>query len=56
VKNRKLSLKRDVLNELTTDELTGVVGGTKETMYSCMTYVSCYILDCVATLDERCIN
>lgn len=43
---RKLSLKRDVLQELTTGELTGVVGGTFETAYSCLDYVTCDIVRC----------
>jgi hypothetical protein len=57
---RKLSLKRDVLQELSSDELTGVAAGTKttidtktllDTMYSCLTYQSCA---CVITRDPAC--
>ena len=45
---RTLILKRDVLRELSNDELSGVVAGTRETMYSCLDYVSCHIVDCLA--------
>ena len=48
---RKLSLKKDVLRELTTDELRGVNAGTRDTMYSCMTFISCYVTDCLPTFD-----
>jgi hypothetical protein len=44
---RTLTLKRDVLTELSADELTGVVAGTLETAYSCLDYVSCHIVDCL---------
>lgn len=53
---RKLVLKRDVVRELTTDEMTEVVGGTKETLFSCYTVISCNPLDCLPTFDGRCIN
>ena len=43
---RKLSLKKDVLQELTTDELRGVAGG-HPTWFSCLDYISCNPLDCV---------
>lgn len=55
MKNRTLSLKRDVLQELTTDELEVVNGGTRETLYSCYTYVSCGVLECLPTL-KGCIE
>jgi hypothetical protein len=48
---RKLSLKRDVLQELGTDELKDVIGGTKETLYSCLAYISCDLLRCAPTLN-----
>ncbi len=54
--NRKLSLKRDVLQELTSAELTGVVAGTKDTMYSCMTFISCYITDCLLDPSQLCVE
>jgi hypothetical protein len=44
---RKLTLKKDVLAELSSAELTEVVGGTRDTLFSCLTYVSCNPLDCV---------
>lgn len=44
---RTLSLKKDVLQELTTDELRGVVAGTRDTLYSCMDFVSCDIVNCL---------
>ena len=53
---RTLNLKRDVLVELSTDELTGVVGGTvktvevRETLYSCYAYISCGVVECLPTL------
>ena len=54
---RKLTLKRDVLQELSSDELSGVVAGTtKETMYSCMTYISCYITDCLVDRTQLCLE
>jgi len=56
VLKRKLVLKRDVVRELTTDEMTEVVGGTKETFFSCYTFISCNPLDCLPTFDGRCIN
>ena len=48
---RTLSLKRDVLQELSSDELTSVVGGTRETLYSCMAYISCDILRCLVEVE-----
>lgn len=51
---RRLSLKREVLQELTPADLTAIVGAappelTKiaETMYSCLAYISCNILACI---------
>ncbi len=46
---RKLSLRREELQELTADELTGVVGGA--TWFSCMTYISCNPVACLPTFD-----
>ena len=57
---RKLSLKREELQELTNDELTGVAGGAQtrdgvcdvfDTMYSCLTYQSCA---CMLTFNPAC--
>ena len=55
---RTLTLKRDVLQELSSDELAGVAGGTTagtktvlDTMYSCLTYQSCA---CMLTFDPAC--
>ena len=44
---RKLTLKRDVLQELSSDDLNLVVGGTRDTLFSCYTFVSCNILECL---------
>lgn len=56
MKNRSLSLKRDVLQELTTDELAGVTGGTRETLYSCLAFISCGVVECLPTIKDRCIE
>ncbi|HVF06180.1 MAG TPA: hypothetical protein VNA20_15165 [Frankiaceae bacterium] len=54
---RKLSLRREALQELTTTDLTGVVGaaqtryGICDTMYSCLTYESCA---CTPTIRPAC--
>ncbi len=54
---RKLSLKRDVLQELTPHELSGVAGGRDtNTCISCLDYISCWLADCLPTFDQRCIN
>jgi hypothetical protein len=47
VKKRSLVLRRDVLRSLTEDELGGIAAGTFGTAYSCLDYVSCYLLDCL---------
>ncbi len=53
---RTLSLKRDVLQELSTDELDAVVGGTL-TAISCLTYVSCLVLACLPTVQlDECVQ
>ncbi len=52
---RTLSLKRDVLQELSSDELSVVVAGT-ETSFSCLDFISCNPLDCLLTFDSRCIE
>lgn len=53
---RKLALRREVLSELTDTDLAGLAGGTKttvkttylaETLYSCMTFISCYVPFCL---------
>ena len=53
MKTRKLTLKRDVLQELGTDELADVIAGTAtgtgagQTRHSCLAYISCYQQHCV---------
>lgn len=42
---RRLSLKKDVLQELTTAELGSVAGGATE--FSCLDYISCFPWQCV---------
>ena len=45
---RSLSLKREVLQELTAAELTGVAGGAPhQTEVSCLDYISCWALQCL---------
>lgn len=51
---RKLSLKREVLTDLSDAQLRDLAGGTKttttvnpDTIYSCMTFVSCAIPFCM---------
>ena len=51
---RTLTLKRDVLQELTAAELGSVAGGN--TAYSCLDYISCFIHQCVLTLNGGCIE
>ena len=51
---RKLSLARDVLHELTSEELAGVAGGN--TNVSCLDYLSCWFYQCLPTFDRRCID
>jgi hypothetical protein len=45
---RQLSLRRDVLRELTPGEL-GIVAGTG-TEASCLDYISCWAVQCLRTL------
>lgn len=48
---RTLSLKRDVLQELTSGELGAVAGGTTGgTEASCLDYISCWAFQCLFTL------
>lgn len=51
--NRKLVLKRDVLQSLTDDELVDVVAGTRDTLYSCMDYISCAVTECILTVEGK---
>lgn len=61
--HRRLSLKREVLQELSTADLTAVVGAAPpditdikdiaQTAYSCLAYISCNILACVIRQDTR---
>lgn len=48
---RTLSLKREVLNELTAADLAVVAGAAgdsvPQTWYSCLDYLSCNVLGCV---------
>jgi hypothetical protein len=51
---RRLTLKREVLQELGSDELAAIAGAAPpntteyaETMYSCLHYISCYIPQCI---------
>ena len=48
---RTLSLKREVLQEITADELAGVGGGTRTdpTGMSCLDYISCWAWRCIAS-------
>lgn len=55
---RRLTLKREVLQELSNADLVMIGGGappeiTKvaETMYSCLAYISCHILQCIVVDD-----
>ncbi|HEU0130094.1 MAG TPA: hypothetical protein VFQ85_03785 [Mycobacteriales bacterium] len=54
---RTLSLKREVLQELTDGDLQ-VIGGagpdTKETLYSCLAFQSCRIVNCGALETAIC--
>lgn len=57
MKSRKLTLKRDVLQELGTDELADVVAGTATgtgaaTRHSCLTYISCFQQECVGNTNN----
>lgn len=69
--NRRLSLKREVLQELSPSDLGSVAGGGSvgkvcgytigvclaDTMYSCMTYISCAMLHtCWAPDSVLCIQ
>lgn len=38
---------KSFVTELNKDAKENVNGGGRETMYSCMAYVSCYITDCI---------
>ena len=49
---RRLALRREVLRELSTDELASVVGGTRETLYSCMDFESCDFVRCVISVER----
>jgi hypothetical protein len=55
---RTLSLKREALLELTPADLAGVAGGkiSDVTCISCMTFISCYITDCIARDTVLCIE
>jgi hypothetical protein len=58
--NRRLALRREVLSELTDTDLAGVGGAAQSEgscFGSCLTFVSCYLTDCIAdrTLKVDCI-
>ena len=57
MKRRTLSLKREPLQELSTDELTGMAGGKPSdwSCASCMTYVSCHFTDCIGNTLNTCV-
>ena len=44
---RKLALKREIGVELADAELREIAGGTRQTMFSCLTYISCNPLECL---------
>lgn len=48
MKTRTLSLKRDVLQELTNGELGAVAGAGTD--MSCLDYISCWAVQCLFTL------
>lgn len=49
--NRKLVLKRDVLQSLSDDELGGVIAGTGDTSLSCLDYISACVVECLLRLE-----
>lgn len=51
---RKLSLKRETLQDLTPAELAAVAGGN--TNFSCLDYISCFPWQCIPTFDPRCVE
>jgi hypothetical protein len=58
---KRLSLKREVLGELKSDELSLVAGGTTTTLGSCnpticITIFTCNPTICVISLDPDCIR
>lgn len=48
--SRKLTLKHESLQELTSGELDAVAGAGTQTQFSCLPYVSCWWFQCVVTL------
>lgn len=58
---RRLTLKRDVLQELTSNDLAAVAGGTRpeirDTLYSCLHYISCAFLHtCYVPRTALCVQ
>jgi len=59
---RTLSLKREVLQELSDADLTVVAGGQlptteiKQTLYSCMAFISCAIPFCLLAPSSVCLE
>lgn len=45
--SRKLTLKQEALQELTSGELDAVVGAAQQTQYSCLDYISCWWWQCI---------
>ena len=49
--SRKLTLKREALQQLTSVELDSVAGAAQQTQYSCLHYISCWWWQCIPTLN-----
>lgn len=49
---RKLSIQREVLQELTAADLEVVAAGTRQTLYSCLAFESCAIPFCLLDLSD----
>lgn len=45
--SRKLVLKHEALQELTSGELDSVVGAAAQTEFSCLDYISCWWFQCL---------
>jgi hypothetical protein len=58
MKTRPLALRRQVLSELSVDDLRGVAGGTPTewSCGSCMTYESCYLTECLVHTFRTCAD
>lgn len=49
--SRRLTLKREALQQLTSGELDSVAGAAQQTQYSCLHYMSCFWWQCLPTLE-----